>query len=108
MPEMTVTIVTSKANAEIGFSMTAQLLSGDNWDLSVFVDGVELARRNNTFFGGSLLGLVPSQLNGIVLAVVVLATGLTPGSHTFTMQWRANAGTARAVGTQRSILVHEV
>lgn len=111
IPEMTITNAIRNNNVLILFCATFNLVSGDNFNLAIFVDGVEAAgtRRTIAFTGASgLLGLSPGSIGGYDVSLHHIATGLSVGSHTFEVRWAAMSGAARAVSTNRKIIVAEV
>jgi hypothetical protein len=107
---MTITLITAHPDVFVSFNSTFEVQSNDDWDAAVFVDGVEVVgtRRNFDFFGGSLLGLTPARIDGFPGALHALVQGLAAASHTFTVQWKVNAGTARATDVERSLIVFEL
>lgn len=106
IPEMTIT-QTMSGKVFVTFSCTVEVQSDDDWDAAIFLDGAEVTgtRRNADFFGGSLLGLTPARIDGFPLHLQALLTGVSTGSHTVDVRWRANAGTARATGTERNLIL---
>lgn len=106
IPEMSLTLTTRGGDVLVRFNGTFNLLNLDNWDVAIFVDGVEYngTRRTAGFTSAAgALGLVLGTLDGMVTTLDAFVTGLAAGSHTFTVQWKKNAGTARAIGTQRRL-----
>jgi hypothetical protein len=107
---MTITLTTTRPDAFVSFNSTFEIQSNDDWDAAIFVDGVQVAgtQRNFDFFGGSLLGLTPARIDGFPGALHALVQGLTAASHTFTVRWKVNGGTARATDVERSLIVFEL
>jgi hypothetical protein len=107
---MTLTVTTHGGNVLVLFDGSFDLQSGDDWLVSIFVDGAQnsASEREAKFFGGSLLGLTPSEVQAIPIVCSALVTGLAAGSHTFDARWRSLAGAARALDTQRQLAVVEV
>ncbi len=110
IPQMTVTLSTTRSEVLALFSGTFQVLHDDTWVLAVFLDGSEVtdSRRTVDFFGGVLIGLVPSRLDSIPISIHGLISGLTGGTHTIDVRWSVTGGTARAIGTQRSLICVEI
>lgn len=111
LSEMTVTLTTTGGPVMVSFNGTFSLQSGDDFDISIFVDGSEQAasRRRQQMTGASgLLGLLPGSMGGAPGTTEAWVTGLSAGSHTFTLRWRANAGTGRAYLTQRQLICREM
>lgn len=110
IPEMTLTVTTHGGNVLVAFDGSFDLQSGDDWLVSIFVDGAQnsASEREAKFFGGSLLGLTPAEVQAVPIGCSALVTGLAAGSHTFDARWRRLAGTARALSTQRQLSVVEV
>jgi hypothetical protein len=110
IPEMTVTMTTRVPEVWVSFNGTVEVLDGDDWDVAIFSDGVEVTgtRRNIDFFGGAIVGLAPARIDGFPAGLHALVTGLVSGAHTFDVRWKVNVGTARATGAERSIIAFEV
>ena len=111
VPEMTVSFVTGGTRPVfVLFQGSFNIRDGDNWFISIFVDGVQVAasEMNNHFFGGSLLGLTPAQINAGFAGCRALVTGLSAASHTFDVRWKVTAGSARAITTERQITAFEI
>lgn len=109
VPQMTVTIVSPSAVAvRVTFECTFSLLNNDDFDFAIFVDGVQQTPPHNLEFHATtgILGLVPGAIDGVIGSAQARVSALA-GSHTYDVRWRANAGTARAVGTERRILAVE-
>lgn len=110
IPQMTIALATTLTDVLVTFTCTTELLNGDSWDAAIFVDNVLLggAQRTFTFFGGSQLGLMSARIDGYTGTLQALVQALPPGAHTFDVRWKVNAGTARLVGVERSIIAFEV
>lgn len=110
IPEMTVTVVLTSGKALVSFSGDFNMQHNDNWAFAVFVDGVEATgtRRNMNFVSATGLVVTNGSIPGLEASTTHFATGLVPGSHTFDVRWIVTGGTARAVSTQRKIIVMEV
>lgn len=111
IPEMTITFTSIQLDAHAIFSCTFRMISGDNFDIAIFVDGVEYpgTRRHMQFTGASgVLGLSPGSIDGTSGITHALISGLSAASHTIDVRWSRSAGTARCVGTQRKLIVKEV
>lgn len=110
IPQMTLTLSTTRATVFASFVGTVQVLSADTWVLAIFLDAAEVTgtRQTVNFFGGSLIGLLPARLDSIPVSTQALITGLAGGTHTIDIRWAVTAGTARAVGTQRSLICVEI
>lgn len=110
IPEMTVTMITRGKDVWVSFNSTVEVLSDDDWDLAIFLDGVEVAstRRNVDFFGGFILGLAPARIDGFPATLQALITGVTAASHTFDVRWKVNAGSARATAIERNLIAFEI
>lgn len=110
IPQMTVGLVTTLSDVLVTFTCTTEMYNGDDWDATIYVDGIVLtdATRKFSFFGGSQLGLIPARVDGYTGTLQALVQGLPAGAHTFDVRWKVNAGTARLVGIERSIIAFEV
>ncbi len=109
IPEMTVTLTVNGGPVYAWFNGDFDQQSNDDFDISVFLDGSQdvASERKCSFFGGSLLGLTPARIisgQGITVARLMPAAG----PRTIDVRWKANAGTARASGTRRSLIVAEL
>lgn len=105
MPEMSVQLITHGGDVRIDFNGSFNFVSLDNWDYALFVDDVEYtgSRRTVGFTSASILGIVLGTLDGIIQNLNLTITNLSAGSHKFEIQWKANAGSARALGIQRRL-----
>lgn len=109
IPEMTVTLTSHGGSLMCRFLGAFNVQSNDDFTLAIFLDGVEVTASDQrvSFFGGSILGLTPAQINSGPGSCVALVSA-SAASHTITARWKVAAGTARAILTQRQLIVHEI
>lgn len=110
LAEMTTTVATGGGDVEITFIGTFQLNAGDSFNISIFQDGTEIAssRQSPAYTGETGLLDTPGQLNGIEVPLSAIVLSPSAGSHVWDVRWAAVAGTARAVGTERSMASREI
>lgn len=101
IPDMSLSLVTTGNNVLVQFSSSFNVNAADSFDFSIFVDGVEHmnARRH---------AQCATAISGLPSSTQALITSLGAGSHTFDVRWKANAGSARALGVLRSLVVAEL
>lgn len=109
VPEMTTSLSISTGRAQLVFSGTFDVRDGDSFDLALFVDGAEQSgsRRRVEYQSAQLISIVPGRIPADTLSLTWGATGLSAGSHTFSVRWARVGGTARCVGVMRSLEVNE-
>jgi hypothetical protein len=109
LPEMTATISTSGGDVELSFSGSFSFLTGDAFDFALFMDGSEIAgsRRHEAYTSSQGL-LDPTGSDTRTVEITFLVQSVTSGSHTFDVRWAQAAGTATAVGTERSFFALEI
>lgn len=107
IPEMTITLLTFRS-VRIDFTGAFNVQSNDDFTLGIHENGTLIpgAEYRVSFFGGSLLGLVPAAITSFPVGLSALTTS-TPGSNTYDIRWKRTAGTARALLTQRQLIVIE-
>lgn len=101
IPEMTLTLNTNGKNVLIQFSSSFNLQAADGFDFSIHVDGAENVPSKRHMESATAIAAV-------VGSTMALITGLAAGSHTFDVRWKATAGSARAVGILRSLIITEL
>ncbi len=110
IPQMTVTITTSGGNVLILFNGAFNVQSNDDFTIGIHEDSVLVAgtEQRSAFFGGSLLGLTPAAITSGNVSAIGMVIAPSAGSHTYDVRWKVAAGTARAITTQRQIIVTEL
>jgi len=110
IPEMTLTINVQGQMQLVWFTGDFSMVSADAWDFAIFVDSTEQTSSQRHMELQGTAGALGTNTStpGNASATHALVTGLSYGSHVFSVQWIRTAGTARAVGTQRSLIVEDV
>lgn len=110
IPQMTVTITTSGGNVLILFNGAFNIQSNDDFTVGIHEDAVLVSgtEQRSAFFGGSLLGLTPGAITSGIASTIGMTVAPSAGSHTYDVRWKVAAGTARAITTQRQIIVTEL
>ena len=111
IPQMTLTLTTHGGDLLVHFDCSFNLQDDDDWDMAMFLDTVQVSNseRHMEFHASDgVIGIVPGSMDGAVGSIQALLTGLSAGSHTVDIRWKANAGSARANGTQRWISAVEI
>lgn len=104
IPEMTATInVRAQSRIITICSLNIELQAGDDFDVALFINpvgGVESIIDSS--LRNAKLGLLGVPINQ-TLSINEMILNLNPGQYTVQAKWRKNSGTARAIGTQRSL-----
>ena len=75
--------------------------AGEDVRVRLRVDGSAIAETQRRFTSATA-----NQRGNVAFTYIV--TGLTPGNHSFEVQWRVSGGTGRADSTRRNLDVMEV
>jgi hypothetical protein len=85
------TIETAGGDVMVGFVGTCEIITNNRLYFDIDVDGTRKAGDDGICF--QEWNSADSADEDTVISFVYLVTGLTPGSHTFKLQWRVNGGT---------------
>jgi hypothetical protein len=99
IPEMTTQIKTHGGDVQVTFNGNFNLVSGDNFDIALFRGATEIPDTRRTI-GCTIPG---GTIDGQVVMLTVNVPNVPAGTYTISVGWKANAGSARAFGTQRSL-----
>jgi hypothetical protein len=101
IPEMTLPLNTNGKTVLIQFSSSFNLQAADAFDFAIHVDGSIHAPSTRHMESATAVA-------SLVGSTQALITGLAAGAHTFDVRWKQTAGSARAVGVLRSLIVTEL
>lgn len=109
IPEMMSTVVARGGNVLLSFTGSFAVQSGDDFDFALYRDGSEIAgTRRRIQYTASQGALDPAGvIGGLVGATSALIVAESAGEHTYDVRWSRAAGAARAVATNRNLVVVE-
>lgn len=99
IPEMTTAITTHGGDVQVRFNGSFSFVSGDNWDIALFRGATEIPGTRRTV-GFTSTG---ATIEGQIVTLDVNVPNVPAGTYTISVGWKANAGSGRGVGTQRSL-----
>lgn len=111
IPQMEAEVETLGGCLSVAFSGTFEIQSDDAFEIALFLDDTEVdgtRRRVEYSSATGLLGLISGCIDGLPISLGAAITTAEAGEHTVDVRWSRIGGTARAVGTQRSLMVVEI
>lgn len=114
IPQMTATFTGQLRDVMVEFSGAFNVQDDDEFDVAIFLDGVQIAAstRHIEFHASTgLLGLTPGSIDGTTAQTMALILALSAVPHTIDVRWSETGpggSTARAIGTQRQLIIREI
>jgi hypothetical protein len=107
LAEMTEQIQVLGGVVEVGFDGSFSLPGGSAGEIQIHVDGDPYGTPRPISYASSQGALDPAPSVVVAVSVGAHVAGLSAGSHTFDLRWRATAGAVTAVGVGRELRVRE-